>query len=89
MQISRGGGSRPRWHPDGSQLFYIKQYEPKLNGALMKVNVANESDGFSSSTPELLFENNFITPNAGHQVYDISADGQRFLMIQRQTQNVP
>ncbi|MBN4053389.1 PD40 domain-containing protein [Haliea sp. AH-315-K21] len=81
VQISDGGGSRPRWHPDGSELFYIKQHESELTGALMAVSI-NDDPSFSHGTPELLFENNFIAPNAGRQVYDISADGQRFLMIQ-------
>jgi len=93
IQISEGGGSRPLWSHDGSELFYIKQYEPKLTGALMKVTIhydsGNESDNFSASAPEMLFENNFIAPNAGHQVYDISAGDERFLMIQNQHQTAP
>lgn len=80
IQVSVDGGSRPRWHPDGNELFYINQYEPELTGALMAVPVDTTS-GFINETPVLLFENNFIAPNAGRQVYDISADGQRFLMI--------
>ncbi len=81
IQISVGGGSRPRWNPNGNELFYIAQNEPELTGALMAVAVDTESD-FAPGRPELLFENNFIAPNAGRQVCDISADGQRFLMIQ-------
>ncbi len=86
IQVSVDGGSRPRWHPDGNELFYIKQYEPELSGALMSVSIDDDAE-FIISPPRLLFENNFIAPNAGHQVYDISADGQRFLMIQNQQQS--
>ncbi|MDG2089958.1 MAG: hypothetical protein P8J61_02455 [Gammaproteobacteria bacterium] len=85
VQISIGGGSRPRWHPSGNELFYINQDEPALTGALMSVAIDNTS-GFINAAPNLIFENNFIAPNAGRQVYDISADGQRFLMIQNESQ---
>ena len=85
IQVSSGGGSRPRWHPDGSELLYINQNEPALTGALMSVSI-NTNSGFNNTTPVLIFENNFIAPNAGRQVYDISADGQRFLMIQNTEQ---
>jgi Tol biopolymer transport system component len=88
IQVSVGGGSRPRWHPDGNELFYIKQNEPALTGALMSVSIDTNS-GFTNEAPVLLFENKFIAPNAGRQVYDISADGQRFLMIQNQLQTEP
>lgn len=86
IQISVGGGSRPHWSHDGGELFYIKQYEPELTGALMQVTINSQSGDFSASSPAMLFENNFIAPNAGHQVYDISADGRRFLMIQNANQ---
>lgn len=82
VQISSGGGSRPRWHPDGNELFYIKQNEAELTGALMAV-IVDTSSGYFDNEATLLFENNFIAPNAGRQVYDFSADGQRFLMIQQ------
>ena len=88
IQVSVGGGSRPRWHPDGNELFYIKQNEPALTGALMSVSIDTNS-GFTNEAPVLPFENKFIAPNAGRQVYDISADGQRFLMIQNQLQTEP
>jgi hypothetical protein len=31
--------------------------------------------------PTMLFEGNYPAPNAGRQLYDVSPDGQRFLMI--------
>lgn len=86
IQVSVGGGSRPRWHPNGHELFYINQFEADLSGALMSVSINDEAE-FINSPPRLLFENNFIAPNAGRQVYDISADGQRFLMIQNNSQS--
>ncbi len=56
----------------------------------MKVTINSQSGVFSSTSPEMLFKNNFIAPNAGHQkVYDISTDNQRFLMIQHTSQHRP
>lgn len=82
IQISKNGGSRPRWSLDGKEIYYIKQYEPELTGALMSVSF-NENTKTLIGEPALLFENNFVAPNAGHQVYDVSKDGERFLMIQK------
>lgn len=86
IKISEGGGTRPLWSPDGTELFFITEHEEGLSGSLMAVTFES-MEALSPSVPALLFENNFIAPNAGHQVYDISEDGQRFLMIQSVLQN--
>ena len=71
--ISTGGGQRPLWSSDGRELFY-------LNGAaLMAVPIQTEST-FSYGNPEVLFEGQYYTGPAG-RTYDVSPDGQRFLMI--------
>ncbi len=84
IQISVDGGSRPHWHPDGNEIFYIDQYENELSGAMMVVDFDTNS-GTIVGRPELLFEGIFHSPRQGQgrQLYDVSADGQRFLMIQK------
>ena len=75
--ISRGGGTQPLWSPDGSELFYLSPA-----GALMAVRVRTEP-GFAPDSPELVLEKSYLISTGGNgRTYDISPDGERFLMIQ-------
>ena len=78
-QISTAGGTRPRWNRDGSELFYYVEQTPQ-SGALMAVSIAPEP-GFQPSAPRMLFEGDYLAPNAAPETYDVSLDGQRFVMI--------
>ena len=84
-QISVGGGTEPLWGPDGRELFY------RNGDKMMAVAIETESDPeLSVGTPALLFEGRFLPgPNWARRNYDISPDGQRFLMIQREQDLVP
>ena len=84
IKISQSGGSRPHWSSDGSEIFFIDQYESELSGAMMAADFDKES-GSLVGNPQLLFEGIFHSPLAGQgrQLYDVSADDQRFLMIQK------
>jgi len=72
---SKGGGE-PVWSPDGTELFY------RSGNRMMVVSVQTEPT-FLAGKPEVSFEGSYrSTPlPAGLQYYDISPDGQRFLMI--------
>jgi hypothetical protein len=75
--VSSAGGIQPRWRRDGKELFYVDG-----RGALVAVPVST-SPSFSLGTAKRLFEppgiNDYfkIPPQ-----YDISADGQRFLVAE-------
>ncbi|MDA2931194.1 hypothetical protein MYX84_14830 [Acidobacteria bacterium AH-259-O06] len=71
-QISSDGGVAPVWGPDGQELFY-------RNGETMMVVRIKTEPIFTAGNPEVLFTGRYFTGAARH--YDISADGQRFLMI--------
>lgn len=71
--ISRGGGTRPVWARDGRELFY-------RNGDTMMVIPIMAGASFSYGIPTELFEGRFYS---GANRYDISLDGQRFLMIKQ------
>jgi eukaryotic-like serine/threonine-protein kinase len=75
-QVSRGGGTEPRWRGDGKEIFYIG---PK--GMLMAVPVSGES-GFSSGTPMPLFQIHGRAAISSSDVYtyDVAKDGKRFLV---------
>jgi hypothetical protein len=40
---------------------------------------------FTAGRPQMLFEGSYPTPNSGRQLYDASADSERFLMIKSGT----
>ena len=68
-QISRGGGTGPRWSPAGGELFY-------LSPGSQLTSVPVETDPFAPGNPEVVFEETYVD-------YDVSPDGNRFLMIKR------
>ncbi|MEE8256806.1 MAG: hypothetical protein V3R60_02855, partial [Acidobacteriota bacterium] len=70
-QVSAGASRAPfqRWSHDGRELFY-------LNGNKMMVVPVRAGESFSAGTPQVLFEGSF---GFG---YDVTADGQRFVMVQ-------
>ena len=75
-QVSTDGGNEPMWNPNGRELFY-------RNGDRMMSVEVNTAHGFASGKPRVLFtgrywksSNWWARPN-----YDVSADGQRFLML--------
>jgi eukaryotic-like serine/threonine-protein kinase len=75
-QISTGGGEQPRWRGDGKDLFYISSDEK-----MMAVPVTTGAK-FDPGTPIVLFQATPRQPvtNADQFVYDVSRDGQRFLI---------
>jgi serine/threonine-protein kinase len=78
--VSTDGGTEPKWSRDGTELFY-----KNLDRYLVAANVDTRA-GFSVTRREVLFPVRDF--QAGdefccHPTYDVSLDGQRFLMIRR------
>jgi eukaryotic-like serine/threonine-protein kinase len=75
-QVSRGGGSEPRWRGDGKEIFYIAP-----SGMLMAVPVSGEGT-FATGTPSPLFQIHGRAPISSTDVftYDVAKDGKRFLV---------
>ena len=82
-QISRDGGFAPVWGPDSRELFY----QTSEGSAITVMMVENDTEPtFSPGNPVPLFEGPYRTgvyPNP--RVYDVSPDGQRFLMVKEPT----
>jgi Tol biopolymer transport system component len=74
-EISVGGGSDPRWRPDGKELFYVRP-----DGMLMAVPVkAHET--FAPGTAQPLFRVPGVTASPPFiSAYDVDPSGQRFLV---------
>ena len=70
------------WNGNGRELFY------RSGNKMMAVDVAT-LPSFSAGRPHELFEGPYLTTQATMPYYDVSADGQRFLMIKRNEQATP
>ncbi len=71
LQVSKAGGAIPVWRRDGKEIFYLG-----LDFKLMAVPITEDAGGFHAGAPFPLFT---VRPGGGN-VYDASADGQRFLV---------
>ena len=74
-QISIGGGTRPAWARNGRELFYLDE-----SGALTVVPVRTSGTTFIAGHPAKMFDTAYVEPNPARH-YDVSSDGQRFLMV--------
>jgi serine/threonine protein kinase/Tol biopolymer transport system component len=73
-QISAAGGTFPRWRHDGSEIFYLAP-----DNKLMAASVSGKDTGFEVGAVKPLFPTRIVT--GGNYKYDVSADGQRFLIV--------
>jgi eukaryotic-like serine/threonine-protein kinase len=73
-QVSTGGGTRPLWARNGRELFYLVG-----QGRLMSVSLQPD-ETFLFGNPQVVFDGPYLAPQPG-RTYDVSPDGQRFLMI--------
>jgi serine/threonine-protein kinase len=74
-QVSTSGGTDPVWARNGRELFYVSG-----QGEMMSVAVAPGAN-FTFSSPKALFSTAPYTPIAPVQMFDVSPDGQRFLLL--------
>jgi Tol biopolymer transport system component len=79
-KVSTEGGTEPVWRHDGKELFY------RSGNQMMAVPVSTEGT-FSYGKPHALFEAAEYVPTSGtFPNYDVSSDGQRFLMVKSNDQ---
>ncbi|MGH9816767.1 MAG: protein kinase domain-containing protein, partial [Candidatus Acidiferrales bacterium] len=71
-QISTSGGDQPRWRRDGKEIFYLAH-----SNAMTAVEVSARADTFDVGAAKPLFQ---ALPLRGGNAYDVTADGQRFLV---------
>ena len=72
IQISTSGGITPRWRRDGRELYYLAP------GGNMVAVAVQDGAGFHVGNPAHLFHVEVATDDFGQ--YDVSPDGQRFLV---------
>jgi hypothetical protein len=81
-QVSDNGGSYPRWSGNGRELFY------RVDGGVMAASIEAIGDSIRTGKPARLFAGTFRGGVNGVTIggnnlsdYDVSADGQRFIMF--------
>jgi Tol biopolymer transport system component len=76
--ISTSGGTMPRWSHRGDELFYMD-----LRSNLVAARVT-PTPPFTVQSRRVLFDaSDFIQTSVSRRNYDVAADDQRFLMVQR------
>jgi eukaryotic-like serine/threonine-protein kinase len=73
-QISSEGGTEPAWNSTGRELFY------RNGDKMMAVDIATQPR-FTAGKPHLLFEGHYEPTPGSNPNYDVTPDGQRFLML--------
>jgi len=71
--VSTNGGLLPRWRGDGREIFYFEAG----NSRVMAAEVTREGAALRIGTVRQLFN---VRPAGGRKFWDVSPDGQRFLV---------
>jgi len=74
--VSAQGGTSPTWRADGKELFFLAGDGSAILSAAVRTTVS----GFESDAPRELFQVRGLSSGAEITVYDVTADGQRFLI---------
>ena len=77
-QVSTDGGTSPLWNHTGKELFY------RSGNRMMAVSVSTVPN-VTLTTPRVIFERHYGFHTSALTNYDVSADGQRFLMVKRES----
>ena len=79
-QISTDGGNEPVWPRRGRELFY------RRGNTMMAVDVTT-SPSFAAGQPRRLFESDYIISEGFMANYDVTPDGDRFVMVKTRAEN--
>ena len=73
--ISTNGGAYPRWRGDGREVYYVSP-----DNELMAVDVDAGGDAPTMGIPHALFQVPFRRIPIQRNPFDVTADGERFLV---------
>ena len=88
LQVSNNGGTDPVWRRSGGELYY------RSGNKMMVVSVTTSQPEFRASAPKQLWEGNYSDgagascgmPGVSSSNYDVTPDGQHFLMVRDDNQ---
>ena len=72
--VSTQGGTQPLWNRNGKEIFY------RIGNKMMVVELSG-SVNLTLSQPRQLFDQRYVFQNVSLANYDVSPDGQRFVMV--------
>jgi len=72
--VSTQGGTQPIWNPSGKEIFY------RVDDKMMAVDVTT-SPALKLSAPKTLFDARYAYGGITIPNFDVSRDGQRFIMV--------
>jgi serine/threonine protein kinase/Tol biopolymer transport system component len=81
QQVSVGGGTQPRWRGDGRELFYVSP-----DRKVMSVDI-HAGERLEAGTPHALFQTRILPPVEARNHYDVTSDGQRFVVNSRRPED--
>jgi serine/threonine-protein kinase len=81
-RVSTEGAREPIWSRDGRELYY-------RSGDRMMVAVVATGTELSVGIPRALFEGRYVMGWGGGQMYDVSPEGERFLMVREPPEAAP
>ena len=89
VQVSNDGGTDPVWRRAGGELFF-------RNGDSMLAVAVSTASGFSAGRPQEIWKGHYShgmssscgAPGLTSSNYDVTADGNRFLMIKDEDQDL-
>ena len=80
-QVSQGGGQQPRWRGDGRELFYVSP-DRKVMSVEVRAGATLET-----GVPRPLFQTRIMPLVEARNHYDVTSDGQRFLVNSRRPED--
>jgi serine/threonine-protein kinase len=80
-QISSGGGRTPAWAPHGHELFFAGRASIIAVPVQLTPIFTHGNPTKLFDAPSILLDGRFATNGGTRRAYDVSRDGQRFLMI--------
>jgi Tol biopolymer transport system component len=81
QQVSVGGGTQPRWRGDGKEIFYISP-----DRKVMAVDIPAGKE-LEAGKPHALFQTRILPLVEARNHYDVTSDGQRFVVNSRRPED--
>ncbi len=81
-QVSVSGGQQARWRGDGSELFFVSP-----DRKIMSVEIRPGAK-LEMGAPRALFQTRILPPVEARNHYDVTSDGQRFLVNSRRPEDL-
>jgi Tol biopolymer transport system component len=81
QQVSVTGGTQPKWRGDGKEIFYVSP-----DRKLMAVDI-RPGERLDVGTPHALFQTRIVPLIEARNHYDVTSDGQRFVVNSRRAED--